>query len=176
MVATTQKPRDHDRSNIRDNACLTTPVQLNWNVLEHHHAKITSFIVCAVKHPPIIEVNVYEEIEGTYRRPVSFASKIHGPMRWSPVIPAHTLTATCIVLTDVVQSELLTASLIKLQINLFKIVTMSARLQVLTTDEEGCLLGCCAVLSVRSLPTFQRYLLPPSAGRRWRQQVSLKRR
>jgi hypothetical protein len=33
--------------------------------------------------------------------------------------------------------------------------------------EDGCLLGCCAVYSGRSLPTFQRCLLPPSSGR-WR--------
>jgi hypothetical protein len=26
---------------------------------------------------------------------------------------------------------------------------------------DGCLVGCCAVQSGRSLPTFQRYLLPP---------------
>jgi hypothetical protein len=31
--------------------------------------------------------------------------------------------------------------------------------------EDGCLLGCSAVLSGRSLPTFQRSLLPPSSGR-----------
>jgi hypothetical protein len=30
--------------------------------------------------------------------------------------------------------------------------------------EVGCLLGCNTVSSVRSLPTFQRYLLPPSSG------------
>jgi hypothetical protein len=29
--------------------------------------------------------------------------------------------------------------------------------------EDGCLLGCCAVQSGRSLQTFQRYLLPPSS-------------
>jgi hypothetical protein len=32
-------------------------------------------------------------------------------------------------------------------------------------QEDGCILGCCAVQSGRSLPTFQRYLLPPSSGR-----------
>jgi hypothetical protein len=31
--------------------------------------------------------------------------------------------------------------------------------------EDGCLLGCSAVLSGRSLPTFRRSLLPPSSGR-----------
>jgi hypothetical protein len=31
--------------------------------------------------------------------------------------------------------------------------------------EDKCLLGCLAVYSGRSLPTFQRYLLPPSSGR-----------
>jgi hypothetical protein len=30
--------------------------------------------------------------------------------------------------------------------------------------EDSCLLGYCAVLSGRSLPTFQRCLLPPSSG------------
>jgi hypothetical protein len=30
--------------------------------------------------------------------------------------------------------------------------------------EDGCLLGCCAMQSGRSLPTFQRCLLPPSSG------------
>jgi hypothetical protein len=30
--------------------------------------------------------------------------------------------------------------------------------------EDGCLLGCSAVESGRSLPTFQRYLLPPLSG------------
>jgi hypothetical protein len=30
--------------------------------------------------------------------------------------------------------------------------------------EDDCLLGCCAVLSGRSLPTFQRCLLPSSSG------------
>jgi hypothetical protein len=33
--------------------------------------------------------------------------------------------------------------------------------------KDGCLLGCCAVWSGRSLPTFQRCLLPPSSGREW---------
>jgi hypothetical protein len=33
--------------------------------------------------------------------------------------------------------------------------------------EAGCLLGCCAVLSGRSSPTFQRCLLPQSSGRWW---------
>jgi hypothetical protein len=32
--------------------------------------------------------------------------------------------------------------------------------------EDGCLLGCSTVLSGRSLPAFQRTLLPPSS-RRW---------
>jgi hypothetical protein len=31
--------------------------------------------------------------------------------------------------------------------------------------EDDCFLCCCAVQSGRSLPTFQRYLLPPSSGR-----------
>jgi hypothetical protein len=39
--------------------------------------------------------------------------------------------------------------------------------------EDGCLLGYSAVLSGRSLPTFQRSLLPPSPWR-WRQQEPLK--
>jgi hypothetical protein len=30
--------------------------------------------------------------------------------------------------------------------------------------EDGCLLGCCAMQPGRSLPTFQRCLLPPSSG------------
>jgi hypothetical protein len=30
--------------------------------------------------------------------------------------------------------------------------------------EDGCLLDCCAMYSDRSLPTFQRCLLPPSSG------------
>jgi hypothetical protein len=30
--------------------------------------------------------------------------------------------------------------------------------------EDGCLLGCSAVQSGRSLPTIQRFLLPPSSG------------
>jgi hypothetical protein len=30
--------------------------------------------------------------------------------------------------------------------------------------EDNCLLGCCAMYSVRNLPTFQRCLLPPSSG------------
>jgi hypothetical protein len=30
--------------------------------------------------------------------------------------------------------------------------------------EDGCLLGCCAVKSGRSSPTFQRCLLCPSSG------------
>jgi hypothetical protein len=30
--------------------------------------------------------------------------------------------------------------------------------------EDGCLLGCCAVSSGRSLRTFRRCLLPPSSG------------
>jgi hypothetical protein len=34
--------------------------------------------------------------------------------------------------------------------------------------EDGCLMGCCAVKSGRSLPTFQRCLMPPSSGRWWR--------
>jgi hypothetical protein len=36
----------------------------------------------------------------------------------------------------------------------------------LNRTEDGCLLGCCAVLSGRTLPTFHRCLLPPSS--RWR--------
>jgi hypothetical protein len=31
-------------------------------------------------------------------------------------------------------------------------------------DDDGCLLDCCTVYSGRSLPTFQRCLLPPSSG------------
>jgi hypothetical protein len=31
--------------------------------------------------------------------------------------------------------------------------------------EDGCLLGCWAVMSGRGLPTFQKCLLPPSSGR-----------
>jgi hypothetical protein len=31
-------------------------------------------------------------------------------------------------------------------------------------NEDGCLLGCCAVESGRNWPTFQRCLLPPSSG------------
>jgi hypothetical protein len=31
--------------------------------------------------------------------------------------------------------------------------------------EDGCLLGCCALLSGRNLLTFHRCLLPPSSGR-----------
>jgi hypothetical protein len=31
--------------------------------------------------------------------------------------------------------------------------------------EDGCLLGCCAVQSGRSLPTFQRCMLTQSSGR-----------
>jgi hypothetical protein len=37
--------------------------------------------------------------------------------------------------------------------------------RTLTKDENGCLLGCNAEYSGRSLPTFQRSLLPPSSGR-----------
>jgi hypothetical protein len=33
--------------------------------------------------------------------------------------------------------------------------------------ENECLLGCCTLWSGRSLPTFQRCLLPPSSGRSW---------
>jgi hypothetical protein len=33
--------------------------------------------------------------------------------------------------------------------------------------EDDCLLGCCAVKSGRSLPTFQRCLVPLSSGRSW---------
>jgi hypothetical protein len=32
-------------------------------------------------------------------------------------------------------------------------------------EEDGCLLGCSAVYSGRSLPMFQRSLLPPSSAR-----------
>jgi hypothetical protein len=32
------------------------------------------------------------------------------------------------------------------------------------SSEDDCLLGCCAAWSGRSLPTFQRCLLPPSSG------------
>jgi hypothetical protein len=35
-----------------------------------------------------------------YRRPVSFAGKTHGPVKWSPVIPAHMFNASCIMLTE----------------------------------------------------------------------------
>jgi hypothetical protein len=35
----------------------------------------------------------------------------------------------------------------------------------LCDDEDGCLVGCSAMLSGRSLQTFQRSLLPPSSGR-----------
>jgi hypothetical protein len=46
--------------------------------------------------------------------------------------------------------------------------------------EDGCLLGCCAENSGRSLPTFQRCLLLPSSWPWspwwWRQQAALKRR
>jgi hypothetical protein len=31
-------------------------------------------------------------------------------------------------------------------------------------DEDDCFLRCCTVQSARSLPTFQRCLLPPSSG------------
>jgi hypothetical protein len=45
-------------------------------------------------------------------------------------------------------------------------------------SEDGCLLGCSAVYSGRSLQTFQRSLLPPSSGRWgrwWRLQAPLNR-
>jgi hypothetical protein len=43
-------------------------------------------------------------------------------------------------------------------------------------NEDGCLLGCSAGESRRSLPTFQRSLLSPSSGRWWwRQRGPLKR-
>jgi hypothetical protein len=38
--------------------------------------------------------------------------------------------------------------------------------------KDDCLLGCCAVLSGRYLPTFRRCLLPPSSGRSPRRQSS----
>jgi hypothetical protein len=90
VVATAQEPRGHVRSTVRDIACLTTPVQPDWNVLEHHRAKTRSVVVCATKHPPKIEVNVCREIAGTVD--LSFAGKIQGPMRWSPMIPDQTFT------------------------------------------------------------------------------------
>jgi hypothetical protein len=34
-------------------------------------------------------------------------------------------------------------------------------------DEDGCLLGCSAMESGRTLPTFQRSLLPPSVLTTW---------
>jgi hypothetical protein len=39
------------------------------------------------------------------------------------------------------------------------------RLKNKFTDEDGCLLGCCAMYSGTSLPTFKRCLLPPLSGR-----------
>jgi hypothetical protein len=65
VVATTRDPRDHDRCNFRDNACLTTPVQPDYNVLQHHRAETSSVVVCATKHPPTIEIYIYGEIAGT---------------------------------------------------------------------------------------------------------------
>jgi hypothetical protein len=43
-------------------------------------------------------------------------------------------------------------------------LTRHVRVDKLTVA-DGCLLGCCAVSSDRSLPAFQRSLLPPSSGR-----------
>jgi hypothetical protein len=34
-------------------------------MLEHHGAKTTSDVMCAMKHPPTVEVNVYGESAGT---------------------------------------------------------------------------------------------------------------
>jgi hypothetical protein len=41
--------------------------------------------------------------------------------------------------------------------------------------EEGCLLGCSTVKSGRSLPTFQRSLLPPSSGQ-WVRRITISHR
>jgi hypothetical protein len=38
--------------------------------------------------------------------------------------------------------------------------------------EDGCLLGCCTVLFSRSLPTFQRCLLPTSSGRSYHKRLA----
>jgi hypothetical protein len=38
--------------------------QPDWNVLKHHRVE-TIPVVPATKHPPAIEVNIYEEITGT---------------------------------------------------------------------------------------------------------------
>jgi hypothetical protein len=40
-------------------------VQADWNVLDYHREKPKSLVVCAVKHLPKIEVNVYREIAST---------------------------------------------------------------------------------------------------------------
>jgi hypothetical protein len=40
-------------------------------------------------------------------------------------------------------------------------------------NKVGRLLGCCAIYSARSLPTFHRCSLPPSLGQWWRQQKHL---
>lgn len=61
VMATILDPFDHDRYNVQDNACLATPVQPDWNVLKHSHAKTTSVVACATEHPSKIEVNVYRE-------------------------------------------------------------------------------------------------------------------
>jgi hypothetical protein len=42
----------------------------------------------------------------------------------------------------------------------------SRKLYAEQENEDGCLLSCNAVEPVRSLPTFKRYLLPPSSVRR----------
>jgi hypothetical protein len=34
-------------------------------MLEHHGAKTTFVVVCTMKHPPTVEVNVYGESAGT---------------------------------------------------------------------------------------------------------------
>jgi hypothetical protein len=60
---------------------------MSWSIIVQ---KLKSVVVCAAKHPPTIQVNVYGEVAGTGGKvQVSFSVEIQGSVRNSPMIPAH---------------------------------------------------------------------------------------
>jgi hypothetical protein len=65
MVVMVQEPLDRDQSIVEDNAFLITPIQPDSNVLGHQDTKTTYFVMCAMKHPQSVQVNVCGEITGT---------------------------------------------------------------------------------------------------------------
>jgi hypothetical protein len=87
MVVKAQEPQDHDQSNIQDNAYLTTPVQPNWSVLEHHHQKLHP-LSCVQQNIPNSWCKCLWR-NSRYQGPVTFADKIQGPVRWYLMMPAH---------------------------------------------------------------------------------------